>query len=102
MAIAVVDSGGDGITFTGGGDGDTAKFRVLGGRYAVGVTATFSAGNIAFNVLMPDGTTYIAAMTAFTAAGTAVVDLPPGSFEFVITTATNAQGFISRVPFRAA
>ncbi|MGH3514686.1 MAG: hypothetical protein ACRDRB_20795 [Pseudonocardiaceae bacterium] len=101
MAIATNDFK-DGLTFTGGGDGDTVKFTLLGGRYAVGSAATWGGGNVAFNILMPDGTTYIAFLTAFTADSIAVVDLPPGSYEIVITTATSVQGFLVRIPFRAA
>lgn len=101
MAIATSDFK-DGISFTGGGNGDAPKFTLLGGRYAFAVHATFGGGNVQLNVLMPDGTTYIAASAALTADGTQIVDLPPGSFEIVITTATGVQGFLIRVPYRAA
>lgn len=102
MAIAVNDFK-DGLTFTGGGNGDAPTFTLLGGRYDMAVNATFSGGNIDLQILMPDGSTYQSVLAApFTAAGSVVLDLPPGSYKIVVTTATSAQGFLIRVPFRAA
>src|SRR5579859_3012038 len=80
----------------------TAGFYLLGGRYAFGVNATWGGGNAQLQVLMPDGTTYIAAAASFTADGTAVYDLPPGTYKLAITTATALQFFLVRVPYRAA
>jgi hypothetical protein len=77
-------------------------FHLLGGRYAFGVNATWGGGNAVLNILMPDGTTFIAAAAAFTADGTAVYDLPPGTYQVAITTATALQFFLVRVPYRAA
>jgi hypothetical protein len=91
----------DGVSFT-GLSADTAAFYVLGGRYAVAVDATFGGGSVTLQILMPDGTTYVSILPAFTAAGAATVDLPPGSYKFDIVTATAVQGFVVRVPYRAA
>ncbi len=84
----------------------SAAFYLLGGRYAFCVTATFGGGNIQLQILMPDGTTYIGASAAITtsagAAGTQIVDLPPGTYQIAITTATSVQYSLVRVPYRAA
>lgn len=89
----------DGVTFT-GLSADTAAFSVLGGRYGVGVTATFGGGSITLKVLMPDGSSYVTCLTPFTAEGVAIVDLPPGVYKFVIATATAVQGFLVPLPVR--
>ena len=91
----------DGITAT-GQSATVTGVNLLGGRYAFGVNATWGGGSVQLEVLMPDATTYIAAAPSFTADGTAVYDLPPGTYELVITTATAVQFFLVRVPYRAA
>ena len=60
-----------------------AAFRLFGGKYAVSVIAS-TFGTVTLEVLGPDGTTYLTALTAFSANGFAVVDLPPGLFKLVI------------------
>ena len=87
----------DGFSFT-GLSADSGPYTLLGGRYAVGVTATFGGGSIALQTLFPDGTTYVNCIPAFTAEGLAIVDLPPGSYKLDIVTATAVQGFVIRVP----
>ena len=89
----------DGVIFS-GLSADTAAFSLLGGRYGVGVSATFGGGSITLKTLFPDGSTYVTCLTAFTAEGVAVVDLPPGTYKFVIATATAVQGFLSPIPIR--
>lgn len=91
----------DGMTATGLSATPTAV-PLLGGRYAFGVAATWGGGNVQLQVLMPDNSTYIAAGVALTANGTAVYDLPPGTYQVAITTATAVQFFLVRVPYRDA
>jgi len=91
----------DGLAFTANTD-NPASFTLLGGRYDFATSATFSGGNIGVQVLMPDGTTYLAVHTALTAAGTVVLDLCPGTYKINIVTATSVQAFLVRVPYRAA
>jgi len=66
----------------------TAAFTLRGGQYAVDAIATFSSGSITLQKLAGDGTTYVTALTAFTAAGYATVNLPSGTYRFSIATAT--------------
>lgn len=91
----------DGVSFT-ALSASTAAFTVLGGRYAIAVNATWGGGSATLQALMPDGTTYVTVLTAFTGDGAAIVDLPPGTYKIAIATATAVQGFLIRVPYRAA
>jgi len=75
-------------------------FGLLGGKYAVAVTATFGGGSVKFQTLGPDGSTMmsVSSATDFTAAGYAVVDLPPGQYTFTIATATGVSCSVVGVP----
>lgn len=78
----------------------TAAFKLRGGKYAVSVVATFGGGSVKLQRLLPDNSTLVSigSSTDFTTAGTAVVDLGPGTYEFVIATATAVYAEIIRVP----
>lgn len=102
MAITSTDFK-DGITFSGGGNGDTVVFALLGGRYNMAVAATWGGGNVDLQVLMPDGTTYVSVLSStFTANSGKTLALNPGTYKVVITTASAAQGFVSPAPYRRA
>lgn len=100
MAIAVKDFK-NGISFTGGGNGDAVAFSVLGGRYALGAHATWGGGTLDLKCLMPDGTTFVACATQMTGDGFQLLDLPAGVYQVAIATATGVQGFVLPVPYRA-
>lgn len=68
----------------------TASFALRGGQYAVDVIATFGGGSVTLQKLAADGSTYVTALTAFTAAGYATVNLPSGTYRVAIATATAA------------
>jgi hypothetical protein len=91
----------DGVSFS-GLSATPANFYLLGGRYAFSVSATFGGGSVTLNQLQNDGSTLIPAAVAITAAGSEVVDLPPGTYQVTIVTATAVVGAVVRVPFRAA
>ncbi len=91
----------DGVSFS-GLSATPSSFYVLGGRYALVVNATWGGGNVVLKQLMPDGTTYIAVDPTFTADNSVIIDLPPGTYQLTITTATAVQGSLVRVPYRAA
>lgn len=76
----------------------TYTFRLLGGLYALTVVATWGGGNLVMNILGPDGTTYVAVLPAITSNGFAVLSLPKGAYEFVVTTATGVYAKIVSVP----
>lgn len=75
----------------------TAAFALGGGKYAIVANAT-GAGTMGVQMLGADGTTYIAVHTAFAAVtGFVVVDLPPGTYKFVIATFTAVYVSISAI-----
>ena len=61
-----------------GASATQGPFGLLGGKYGVTCSATFSGGNVALQILGPDGSTFVTA-TSFTANGFATVDLPAGN-----------------------
>lgn len=66
----------------------TGAFEIKAGKWAVMVNATFGGGSITLQKLSSDGSTYVTALTAFTAAGFATADLPDGKYRFTVATAT--------------
>jgi hypothetical protein len=76
----------------------TALFTLRGGRYAIMGAAT-GAGTMGLQMLLPDGTSLIAAHTAFAATtGFVIAELPPGQYQFVIATFTAVFATICRIP----
>ena len=65
-----------------------AAFKLRGGQYAVTVLATFGGGSVTLQRLADDGSTYITCLTAFSANGYATANLPSGTYQFTIATAT--------------
>lgn len=59
------------------------KFFLNGGRYGILVKAS-TYGSVTFQVEAPDGSTMLTAAAAFTADGSALVDLVPGYYTFAI------------------
>jgi hypothetical protein len=101
MTVAINDWH-DGLTFT-GAVGNVGPFTILGGKYLFFATAAGTSN--ALQTLMPDGSTFqsVGASTSLTtSAGSALVDLPPGKYQFAIVTVSAVQGGLVRVPYRAA
>jgi hypothetical protein len=61
-----------------------AAFTLRGGRYAIEIVATWSAGTATLQRLAADGSTYVTIITAFSANGTAISDLPEGTYQWLI------------------
>ena len=74
-----------------------ANFYLLGGLYGIQVSATWGGGNVQLNTLSGDGSTWIAVESAFTANGFSTLDLPPGTYQLAITTATAVYASVNRV-----
>lgn len=66
----------------------TAAFTLKGGQYGLTVTATFGGGSITLQRLSADGTTWVTAATAVSAAGYSTAYLSQGSYRFAVATAT--------------
>lgn len=78
----------------------SSAFQLAGGLYAADAVATFGGGSVKLQALGPDGSTYVSVSsgTDFTAAGYAVVYLPPGTYRWTIATATAVYASVRRVP----
>lgn len=95
-----------------GGGINSGRPYVMGGRYQFSAVATFGVGSIELQCLGPDGSTYVSLVFPFNNAGTEAdlnvgtlkangakqLDLPPGVYQVVITTATGASVALTRVP----
>jgi len=76
----------------------TAAFALLGGKYALTVTATFGGGNVQLQILSLDGSTWLNVGSSVTTAGVSTNDIPAGQYRLSITTATAVFASVSRVP----
>lgn len=76
----------------------TSAFRLKGGKYGVTVVATFGGGSVTLQGLAFDGSTFVTVLAAFTAAGYATVDLPPGQYQLAVATATAVYASVTSVP----
>lgn len=76
----------------------TAAFSLDGGRYGAEFLATWGGGSVTLQKLGPDGTTYNTAMNAWLANGTALADLPAGSYRLAVATATAVYVRLRRIP----
>jgi hypothetical protein len=78
---------------------NSATFQLLGGLYGITATATWSSGSVTLEMLGPDGSTFVTAATAFSANGYETAYLPPGTYKWVIATATAVYARVTRIPF---
>lgn len=67
---------------------DTAAFTLQGGLYGVDAIATWGGGSVTLQKLSGDASTYVTAMTAFSASGYATAYLAPGTYRVAVATAT--------------
>jgi hypothetical protein len=64
-------------------------FILRGGNYGVSAhSATWGGGSATLQRLAPDGSTYVTCLTAFSADGYASANLPSGTYQLLIATAT--------------
>lgn len=74
-----------------------AAFVLRGGCYGVTVHATFGGGSVTLQRLSADGSTYVTALTAFAADGYASVNLPSGTYQLAIATATAVYADVTSI-----
>lgn len=73
-------------------------FTLLGGKYGILIAAAvWGGGNVELHGLSSDGTTYVKWGTQVTANATQVLDLPSGTYKFVITTTNDVYFSLSRI-----
>ena len=77
---------------------DQVVFRLKGGRYQLSAVATWGGGSATFEMLGPDGSTYLTVGTALSANGTQVVEVPENNFRWTIATASAASLAVTRIP----
>lgn len=72
--------------------------KLNGGTYGVTVTATWGGGSVDLKRLGPDGSTYVSVLSStFTANAYQTVNIPPGSYQLTVTTATAVYADITSV-----
>lgn len=77
----------------------TAAFTLYGGVYVMDANATWGGGSVTLERLGADDTTYIAVATALSADGTSgAIALPPGTYKFVVVSATALYVSVTRIP----
>ena len=86
----------DGASFT-NISANTAAFKLGGDKYNVMAVATFGGGNVAFQVLGPDGTTWLPVGSAFSTR-LRHGRCRAGQYRFAVTTAAAVYVSVWRVP----
>lgn len=75
-----------------------STFLMYGGQYGVTVHATsWSSGSVTLQRQATDGSTMVTVLTAFTADGYGTVNLPAGTYQLTIVTATGVSADVSSV-----
>lgn len=73
--------------------------KLVGGKYMISAVATWGGGNLDLHMLGPDNSTYLSVLPAtFTANGVKTIDLPQGTYKFIVTTATALYAAVVRIP----
>jgi hypothetical protein len=73
-------------------------FKLLGGTYGITVTATWGGGSVDLKKLSADGSTYVSVLSStFTANAYQTVNIPPGTYQLTVTTATAVYADITSV-----
>lgn len=75
-----------------------ATFLLNGGQYAVTVHATsWNAGSVTLQRQAVDGATMVTCLAAFSADGYATVNLPQGTYQMTIASATGVYADVTSV-----
>lgn len=75
-----------------------ASFTVRGGQYGVTVHAgTWSSGSVTLQRLANDGATYVTCLMAFSADGYATVNLPSGTYQLTVASATGIYADVTAI-----
>lgn len=74
----------------------TAAFTLTGGKFGVCVIGS-SFGTVTLQALAGDGSTWVTALTAFSANGYAAVDLPPGQYRFAVSGTTGVYANVTPI-----
>ncbi len=69
-----------------------------GGRGLFAAKGTWGGGSVALHFLLPDGVTFALAVTALSADGGIIFELPPCQIKAVVATATAVYATAARIP----
>lgn len=78
--------------------GNGSDYPWPGGESAFMAEATFGGGSVKLQIKLPQGTYADITGASLTAAGMVVVNLPPGTYRAVATTATAAYARLVTIP----
>lgn len=94
----MIDNTPERVVYSNVAAGTIGPFTLRGGNYWI-ETQSSGSGTIDLKRLGLDGTTYTARITQITAtAGQQTIDLPPGTYEWVVATFTANYLEINRIP----
>lgn len=79
------------------GTSNGPSFNLRGGLYQIVWVGT-GWGSIELSELGPDGSTWLSVSAVYVANGGDTIYLPPGSYRWVIVTATDVSAGIYRIP----
>jgi hypothetical protein len=68
----------------------TAAFTLLGGKYGLDISATWSSGNAQVETLAFDGSTWLNVGSAVAANGVSTYDLPAGQYRLAVSSGATA------------
>lgn len=81
------------------GTGNGSWVEWVGGKTSFMARATFGGGSVKLQGLLPDGSTaFDVSSASLTAAGNINVEIPPGLYRAVNTTATAVYADLIRIP----
>jgi hypothetical protein len=71
----------------------TAAFSLLGGKYGLDISGTFSSGSVQIQTLSIDGSTWIPVGSSVSANGVQVLELPIGQYRTAVSGSVSAVYF---------
>jgi hypothetical protein len=77
----------------------TAPFSLRGGKFGLDAHGNWGSGYIQLNRLAADGVTFIPVTPPINVDGLSVFDLPPGSYQVAVVSATVSIAIV-RIPER--
>ena len=71
----------------------TAVFSLIGGKYGLDISATWSSGAAQLETLSIDGSTFVNVGSSVTANGVQTLDLPGGQYRVAVSGSASAVYF---------
>ena len=72
---------------------DHAAFTLLGGKYGLDISGTWSSGNAQVETLSIDGSTWLNVGSSVSANGVSVLELPAGQYRVAVSGSASAVYF---------